>query len=90
MEIPGDENVLVRDRHAGQRRRVAFADACVSGARLRQRDFRTHVQKGVEVPVAFDAPEENPRKLDGGNLLRNQRVAQLGHRLFEHRAAPTR
>ncbi len=68
MEIAGDKNVLVCDRHAGQRRCFAFGNARVGGARLRQRDFRTHVQKCIEVPVAFDALEEKPGKFYGGNF----------------------
>ena len=50
-EVGGDEDVLVRDRHAGQRRRVAGGDARVGRAGLGQRHVFVERDEGAQVLV---------------------------------------
>ena len=56
-KIARHEDVLVRDRHTGQRRDRAAGDARVGIPGLRHRDFGPHVEKRVQVLVALDAIE---------------------------------
>jgi len=63
----------------------------VGGARLRQRNFRAHVhEEALRLLWLSMRSRKNRASLDGGDFPGNQRAAQLGHRLLEHRATPTR
>ncbi len=75
----GDEHVLVRDRDAGQRRRVAGRNACVGGPRLGKRRLGVDMGKGVEMRPGLDARQVMARQF----LRRNLFGGELGGQGFD-------
>ena len=74
----GAEEILVRDRNAGERHRVAARDACVGRARLREGLLAIDGDEGVEARIeALDPLEARRRQLDAGKTLRSQLPRQL-------------
>ncbi len=77
----GHDHVLVRDRHAGERWRVALRQRLVRGARLRQRAVGIDGHERVERALCrVDAGQHRARQLDARQLLRAQRRGDLRQR----------
>jgi len=87
----GYEDVLVRDRNSGERRRFPAGAPGIGRGGLRQRDLRTDIEKGIESAMPLDAVEVGPRQLgrgstpacEGPRQLGERRVRQFAHRLLD-------
>ena len=67
------------NRHTGERGDLAAGDAPVGSSRLCQRDFRTQVEKGIQIFVAFDAIQVKFREFERRDLSGRERAAEFGH-----------
>ena len=73
------EDVFVRDRQPGQRRRGSGAQLRIGSGSLRQRTFARHGDEAVVLRVeALDAVEIEARQLDAGELPAPESVGQVG------------
>jgi hypothetical protein len=86
----GAENVLVRDRHAGQRSALTVRKQAVGGARGGQGLFLVDTDEGVErLAQRLDSLEEKFRGLDAGESLGGEFGGQLLDGEIQHaRRAP--
>src|SRR5690606_28161151 len=86
------EDVLVRDRHAGERPEpLTSGDALVHGAGLRERGLRVDVEERVDLAVDLgDAVEVGLDDLNGGDLAGCDKAAEFGGRLLDqaHASSP--
>jgi hypothetical protein len=78
-EVLGDEDVLVRDGHAGQLAALAFGNQGVGRLGLGQGGVFIDGDKSAQVLVLLGAGQEMLGGFGGGDLLGAQLRGQLGH-----------
>ena len=79
----GAENVLVRDRHAGERPGIAGGDAGVGGGGFGQRLFGIHRDEGIDRWIQRgDAVEILLGEFAAGNLLAGELRGERGKSTF--------
>jgi hypothetical protein len=78
--LAGDEDVLVRDRHAEQGTGLAARAPSVGGAGQIERDLGPHVEKGIQVAVRSMRAEEQLGQFDRRDLPGIEQAAEFGYR----------
>ena len=73
------KNILVRNRNTGQTSGLSFGNALIGGLRLRERHFRTHVQKTVQVFMRFNPFQIGLGKFNGTHLFGLKRTGKLNN-----------